>query len=291
MSKPKILVQLDSDQHASVFDAVVAIDSGVDQLLQYSLVAQDDVEGLVHGAMFTRGPADLHQTAVFVGGSNVEAGETLLKEASNCFFGPMRVSVMMDSNGSNTTAAAAVLAAARHVNLEDSKALVLAGTGPVGLRAGRLLATQGATVKLGSRSQQRAQQAAQSVSAQVSEAKVIGVATGTEDELAFAASDVDIVIAAGAAGVQLISRSCWSVCPSLKVLVDLNAVPPLGIEGVDMMDRANEVDGRIVYGAIGVGATKMKIHKAAIARLFESNDQILDAEEIYEIGQKLENAS
>ncbi|MEL0094927.1 MAG: NAD(P)-dependent methylenetetrahydromethanopterin dehydrogenase [Planctomycetaceae bacterium] len=291
MSKPKILVQLDSDQHASVFDAVVAIDSGVDQLLQYSLVAQDDVEGLVHGAMFTRGPADLHQTAVFVGGSNVEAGETLLKEASNCFFGPMRVSVMMDSNGSNTTAAAAVLAAARHVNLEDSKALVLAGTGPVGLRAGRLLATQGATVKLGSRSQQRAQQAAQSVSAQVSEAKVIGVATGTEDELAFAASDVDIVIAAGAAGVQLISRSCWSVCPSLKVLVDLNAVPPLGIEGVDMMDRANEVDGRIVYGAIGVGATKMKIHKAAIARLFESNDQILDAEEIYEIGQELENAS
>lgn len=291
MSKPKILVQLDSDQHASVFDAVVAIDSGVDQLLQYSLVAQDDVEGLVHGAMFTRGPADLHQTAVFVGGSNVEAGETLLKEASNCFFGPMRVSVMMDSNGSNTTAAAAVLAAARHVNLEDSKALVLAGTGPVGLRAGRLLARQGATVKLGSRSQQRAQQAAQSVSAQVSEAKVIGVATGTEDELAFAASDVDIVIAAGAAGVQLISRSCWSVCPSLKVLVDLNAVPPLGIEGVDMMDRANEVDGRIVYGAIGVGATKMKIHKAAIARLFESNDQILDAEEIYEIGQKLENAS
>lgn len=291
MSKPKILVQLDSDQHASVFDAVVAIDSGVDQLLQYSLVAQDDVEGLVHGAMFTRGPADLHQTAVFVGGSNVEAGETLLKEASNCFFGPMRVSVMMDSNGSNTTAAAAVLAAARHVNLEDSKALVLAGTGPVGLRAGRLLATQGATVKLGSRSQQRAQQAAQSVSAQVSEAKVIGVATGTEDELAFAASDVDIVIAAGAAGVQLISRSCWSVCPSLKVLVDLNAVPPLGIEGVDMMDRANEVDGRIVYGAIGVGATKMKIHKAAIARLFESNDQILDAEEIFQIGQKLEDAS
>ena len=75
------------------------------------------------------------------------------------------------------------------------------------------------------------------------------------------------------------------------MLVDLNAVPPLGIEGVDMMDRANEVDGRLVYGAIGVGATKMKIHKAAIARLFESNDQILDAEEIYEIGQKLENAS
>ena len=291
MSKPRILVQLDSDQHASVFDAVVAIDSGVNQLLQYSQVSKDDVEGLVHGAMFTRGPADLHQTAVFVGGSNVEAGETLLKEASSCFFGPMRVSVMMDSNGSNTTAAAAVLAAARHVSLKGANALVLAGTGPVGVRAGRLLAAQGAAVKLGSRSEHRAQEAAERVNAQVAEANVTGVATGTEDELVRAASDVDIVIAAGAAGVQLISQATWSACPNLKVLVDLNAVPPLGIEGVDMMDRAKELDGRIVYGAIGVGATKMKIHKAAIARLFESNDQILDAEEIFEIGQKLEDAN
>ena len=149
MSKPKILVQLDSDKHASVFDAVVAVDSGVDKLFQYNQVSGDDVEGLVHGAMFTRGPEDLHQTAVFVGGSNVSEGEKLLDATRKCFFGPMRVSVMMDSNGSNTTAAAAVLAAARHVDLSGAKVLVLAGTGPVGLRAARLLARKGAEVKLG----------------------------------------------------------------------------------------------------------------------------------------------
>ena len=43
----------------------------------------------------------------------------------------------------------------------------------------------------------------------------------------------------------------------------------------------------ICYGAIGVGGTKMKIHKAAVRQLFEAHDQVLDAEEIYRIGQRL----
>ena len=291
MSKPKILVQLDSDKHASVFDAVVAIDSGVDQLFRYNQVSSDDVEGLVHGAMFTRGPEDLHQTAVFVGGSNVSEGEKLLDATRKCFFGPMRVSVMMDSNGSNTTAAAAVLAAARHVDLSGAKVLVLAGTGPVGLRAARLLAGKGAEVKLGSRSIERAQLAAQSVTTRMESAKVIGVCTASDEETALAAADVDVMIAAGATGIQLISQDIWCQCENLKVLVDLNAVPPMGIEGIEMMDKAKELEGRIVYGAIGVGGTKMKIHKAAIASLFESTGQILDAEEIYAIGEGLETGN
>ena len=99
MSKPKILVQLDPDTHASVFDAVVAVDAGVDQLLQYDGVEKEQVRDLVHGAMFTRGVADLKHTAVFVGGSNVAAGEALLEAVTKSFFGPMRVSVMMDANG------------------------------------------------------------------------------------------------------------------------------------------------------------------------------------------------
>ena len=291
MSKPKILVQLDSDKHASVFDAVVAVDSGVDKLFQYNQVSSDDVEGLVHGAMFTRGPEDLHQTAVFVGGSNVSEGEKLLDATRKCFFGPMRVSVMMDSNGSNTTAAAAVLAAARHVDLSGAKVLVLAGTGPVGLRAARLLARKGAEVKLGSRSIERAQQAAESVATQMESAKVVGVSTASDEETALVAADVDVMIAAGATGIQLISQAIWCHCENLKVLVDLNAVPPMGIEGIEMMDKAKELEGRIVYGAIGVGGTKMKIHKAAIASLFESTGQILDAEEIYAIGEGLENGN
>ena len=289
MSKQRILIQLDSDKHASVFDGVVAVDSGVDHLFQYSQVSVDDVEGLVHGAMFTRGPQDLHQTAVFVGGSDVATGEALAEAATNCFFGPMRVSVMMDSNGANTTAAAAVLAAAREMNLNGVEALVLAGTGPVGLRAGRLLATQGARVKLGSSSLERAQQAAAAIQSQVDGSEVQGVATATGEETLLAAKAAEVIIAAGAAGIQLISKSVWEQCEQLKVLIDLNAVPPLGIEGVDVMDKAKADGQQILYGAIGVGGTKMKIHKAAIASLFESNEQVLDAEEIYSIGESLES--
>ena len=289
MSKQRILIQLDSDKHASVFDGVVAVDSGVDHLFQYSQVSVDDVEGLVHGAMFTRGPQDLHQTAVFVGGSDVATGEALAEAATNCFFGPMRVSVMMDSNGANTTAAAAVLAAAREMNLNGVEALVFAGTGPVGLRAGRLLAAQGARVKLGSRSLERAQQAAAAIQSQVDGSEVQGVATATDEETLLAAKDAEVIIAAGAAGIQLISKSVWEQCEQLKVLIDLNAVPPLGIEGVDVMDKAKADGQQILYGAIGVGGTKMKIHKAAIASLFESNEQVLDAEEIHSIGESLES--
>src|SRR5437016_3996532 len=157
MSKPKILIQLDSDPHPSVFDAVVAVDSGVDQLLQYGGIEPADVRDLVHGAIFTRGPQDLLNTAIFIGGSNVKTGEELLAQVKAAFFGPMRVSVLLDANGANTTAAAAVLAAAKHVELRGATAVVLGGTGPVGERAARLLARQGASVRRGSRSTDRAQ--------------------------------------------------------------------------------------------------------------------------------------
>src|SRR3982751_784296 len=108
MSKPKILIQLDSDPHPSVFDAVVATDSGVDRLLQYANVKPANVRDLVHGAIFTRAPQDLSQTAIFIGGASVAAGEELLSAAKKAFFGPLRVSVLLDANGANSTAAAAV---------------------------------------------------------------------------------------------------------------------------------------------------------------------------------------
>src|SRR5215470_16689299 len=140
MSRPKILVQLDTDAHASVFDAVVAIDAGVEQLLRHAPVQVSQVRELAFGAMFTRGVDDLKSTAIFVGGSDVAAGEAVVAQLSRTFSGPMRVSVMLDSNGANTTAAAAVLAAARHCPLAGAEAVVLAATGPVGARVGRLLA-------------------------------------------------------------------------------------------------------------------------------------------------------
>src|SRR3984957_10844567 len=136
MDKRKILIQLDSDPHPSVFDRVVAIDAGVDELFSYGGVKPEQVAGLIHGAIFTRHPRDLKRTAVFVGGSDVVAGERLVSEALKAMIPDygLRVSVLLDANGANTTAAAAVRAASKRLDLKTARALVLGGTGPVGQR-------------------------------------------------------------------------------------------------------------------------------------------------------------
>jgi saccharopine dehydrogenase-like NADP-dependent oxidoreductase len=197
------------------------------------------------------------------------------------------VSVLLDANGANTTAAAAVRAAARHLDLATARALVLGGTGPVGQRVVRLLARQGAEVRVGSRQRARSAAACETVRGRVPEARLEPVATGTPDDLRAALAGRTLVVAAGAAGAQLLPLSARAACPELRVAIDLNAVPPLGIEGIDVAAHGAEQDGVVCYGAIGVGATKMKVHKAAIARLFERNDQVLDAEEVYALAQAL----
>ncbi|HEY9448489.1 MAG TPA: methylene-tetrahydromethanopterin dehydrogenase N-terminal domain-containing protein, partial [Gemmatimonadaceae bacterium] len=102
----RLLLQLDSARLPSVFDQVVAYDSGVDNVMSYGGVGEGDVRDLIHGCIFTRGPKDLKNTAVFIGGSDIALGGQILVAAERAFFGPFRVSVMLDSNGSNTTAAA-----------------------------------------------------------------------------------------------------------------------------------------------------------------------------------------
>jgi hypothetical protein len=283
VDKRKILIQLDSDPHPSVFDRIVAIDAGVDELLSYGGVQPDQVRDLVHGAIFTRGRQDLKRTALFIGGSDVAAGERLLHEVQKHMlpqFG-LRVAVLLDANGANTTAAAAVRAAGKHLPLPGAAALVLGGTGPVGQRVARLLAGQGAWVRVGSRQEARAAAVCETLRRRLPSSHVEAVATGSSDELARAVADQALIIAAGAAGAVLLPQSVRSACTALKVAIDLNAVPPLGIEGVELGEAGVLHDGVTCYGAIGIGATKMKLHRAAIARLFESNDQVLDAEEVF----------
>ncbi len=287
MEKCKILIQLDSDPHPSVFDRVVAIDAGVDELFSYGGVKPEQVAGLVHGAIFTRHSRDLKRTAVFVGGSDVAAGELLVAEAVKAMIPAygLRVSVLLDANGANTTAAAAVRAAGRHLVLKDALALVLGGTGPVGQRVALLLARQGAHVRLASRQLARATAAAEAIKTKVPGARVEPVAVGGTNDLPAIVADRTLIFAAGAAGIVLLPRSALPACKALKVAIDLNAVPPLGIEGVQVHEKAVERDGVLYYGAIGVGETKMKLHRAAVAKLFESNDQVMDAEEVYALGE------
>ena len=286
MEKKTILIQLDPDAHASVFDRVVAIDSNVNELFSYANVQPDQVRDLVHGAIFTRGPKDLKNTALFIGGGNVEKSEALLAKALGAMvpeYG-LRVSVLFDANGCNTTAAAAVRIAAKNLDLKDKKVLILAGTGPVGQRAALLLAKLGAKVYLSSRTIEKARSAIVSLGKKIGECPApVAIQVANDVELKSALEGVELVISTGAAGVCLLPEKIRQAVSSLKMVIDLNAVPPMGIEGTSVMDKGAVREGVICYGAIGVGDLKMKIHRAAIAALFTRNDQVMDALEVYEI--------
>ncbi len=287
-TKPAILVQLDTDPQPSVFDAVVAVDAGADHLFRHGGVTPETVQSLVHGALFTRGPGDLHRSALFIGGSNVTAAEALLDAVKRTFFGPFRVSVLLDPNGSNTTAAAAVLAAIAGAggSLAGHRVVVLGGTGPVGQRVARLCAREGASVALASRSLAKAQTAAESI-AKSAGAALSAFATEDENQLRAGLEGARVIVAAGAAGVTLLPLAIRRQLADLKAVIDLNAVPPPGIEGIEPTDRDTPRDDVRCWGALGVGGTKMKIHKQAIRRLFETNDTVIDAEECLAIGREL----
>ncbi|MHB1423276.1 MAG: NAD(P)-dependent methylenetetrahydromethanopterin dehydrogenase [Gemmataceae bacterium] len=289
MENRKLLIQLDSDPQPSVFDQIVAYDAGADAVLAYGGVTPKSVRDKVHGAIFTRGPKDLHRTVIFIGGSNVTLGEQLLAEVRKHVLPQygLCVSVLLDPNGANTTAAAAVRAAVRHLDLKASTALVLGATGPVGRRVALLLARRGGIVRVGSREASRAAAVVESIRAEAPEAKLKPVAADPSGDLSMALAGCTLVIAAGAAGVVLLPHAARQACLTLRVMIDLNAVPPAGIEGVAITDKGVEHNGVLAYGAVGVGDLKMKIHKAAIARLFERNDQVLDAEEVYALGEGL----
>jgi threonine dehydrogenase-like Zn-dependent dehydrogenase len=274
----KLLLQLDSSRLPSVFDQVVAYDAGADEIMSYGGVTPEDVRDLVHGCIFTRGPKDLHYTAVWIGGNNMSQGEQLLAMAQDAVFTPFTVSMMLDSNGSNTTAVAAVVKIEQTLgDLKGKKVVVLAGTGPVGQRAAGLLAKDGAQVTITSRKPEQGEKARQFISARFN---VQVEATTLADP-----SKLPEVLESGAAGIQMVSKAAWTAQKSLKIAVDLNAVPPLGIEGVELNDAGKVREGVSVFGAFGVGDFKTRLHKACVAKLFTRNDLVLDAEAIADVAR------
>jgi len=283
----KILLHLDTSPAASVFDRIVAIDAGADEVLSYGAVTPDAVRDLVHGAIFTRGPKDLHHTAVFIGGTDMRAGERILDAALKAFFGPLRVSVMLDSNGSNTTAVAADAKLMQTVgDVRGRRAVVVAGTGPVGTRAAGLLARAGANVAITSRHADEARDVAKQIHDRFG-GSVEAIVVTDPSQVGSALRDAELLLNAGPAGVQLVPRDAWVNLPKLRVVADLNAVPPLGIDGIEVTDAGTDRHGAKVFGALGVGNFKMKVHKRCIAKLFERNDFVLDAESIGEVAREL----
>jgi hypothetical protein len=282
----KVLIQIDSNKIPSSFDTITAIDSGVDQILPYGGVLPGEVRDIVYGAMFTRGESELKYSAIFIGGSNVSVGEILLKEAVDSFFGNTRVSVMMDANGCNTTAAAAVRKILSCGNIRGKKVTVLGGTGPVGMRAAALLAKEGASVTITSRMHEKLKDVCNTIEKRF-DVKVNPAVVNGEEGTGYVISDSYAVLSCGAAGIQMLSEASLKKFPAIKVLADVNAVPPLGIEGTKSHWSAKEKDGKIIFGAIGIGVLKMKVHRECVSILFDQNDLVLDAEGIYKVASRL----
>lgn len=282
----KLLYQFDTDPLASVFDNVVGYDGGADHITAYGGVHAGNAAPLVDGAIFTRAPKDKKNTAIFIGGGSLGQGEALLDAVRARFFGKFRVSVMLDCNGSNTTAAALVACLARGRSLSGKRAVLLAGSGPVGQRAAVLLAREGAEVTITGRKLAVVQAACEAIKARFA-IEVRAVEAASNQDRGAAIQGAQIVVATGAAGITLLEAGQWRRSEALELLADANTSPPAGLEGVGMSDRATESHGKLLFGPLGFGALKLALHRACIARLFEQNDLILDAEEIYAVAKTM----
>ena len=286
----RILLQLDTEEHPSPFDAIVAHDADVDVLLSHGNVKREDARALAQDAFFTRGPDDLENTAIWVGGKHVAAGEEIFAEVQKAFFGPFKVSVMLDSNGCNTTAATTIARIAKARSLDGNRAVVL-GVGAVGLRSATLLQQEGCEVTVASVppdlfADDRPYHRPRGLS--VAEKLGLDIREPSDrSELEATLDGTQIVLAAGPAGVEVLRRDAWAAAESVELLADYNAAEPLGIEGTKATDDLAEYDGKLVLGALAIGGPKMKVHKACVRRLFESNDQVLDTDAVYAIAKEL----
>jgi hypothetical protein len=283
----KILIQLDTDEHPSTFDAMVAHDADVDALLRYGGIEPDAVRGLVQSAFFTRAPGDSN-LAVWVGGSSVGAGEEVLEAVKESFFGPFRVSVMLDSNGCNTTACTTVARLAKDIDL-DGRRVVIVGAGAVGLRAAKILIDEGCDVTVSGIPKDRFKGKEYRRARGLTTAEERGMQIAEPDDgdaLKELLDGATLVLAAGPAGVELLPESIWRQVDSIEVLADFNAAEPLGIEGTDAQDDMKDYDGRRVLGALAIGGPKMKVHKTCVRRLFETNEAVLDVDGVYEIAKE-----
>ena len=286
----KVLLQLDTDEHPSPFDAIVAYDAGVEVLLSHGSVKPEEARELAQDAFFTRGPDDLKTMAVWVGGTRVATGEEVFAEVQRAFFGPFRVSVMLDSNGCNTTAATTIARIAKIRDLAGDRAVVL-GLGSVGLRSAVLLQGEGCDVTVvalpsdlfgDDRPYRRPSglPVAEQLGLDVRE-------PADRSELESMLEGATIALSAGPAGVPVLRRDFWAQHPTIELLADYNAAEPLGIEGTKATDDLADYDGKLVLGALAIGGPKMKVHKACVRRLFESNDQVLDTDAVYAVAKEL----
>jgi len=299
MTKPikkTVILFLDTDKHASPFDILTAIDLFPDaQILQYSNVTLEDAKSIIQDSMFPRGPGGAKHTKLFIGGHDVDKAVEILEMAKKSMFPPFELSVIVDPRGAYTTASAAVARTlATHIekgfgDLSGKTITVLAGTGPVGQVAARLYAMEGANVIVTSRVLERANAVAVKIGEEIRAGKAWGMKAVAPNEIGESIKDADIILSAGAAGIQLLPLNVLKEYGGrCKVVGDVNAIPPLGVEGLKPTDEGVEIlPGVWGIGALIIGTFKNKVEAELFRRAVESPKGIFDYKVAYEIAKSM----
>lgn len=289
-----VIIFIDTDKFVSPFDMLTAVDLFPEaQIFQYSGVAPEDSKRIIQDAMFPRGPDGAKRTKIFIGGYDVEKAMQILEVAKKTMFPPFELSVIVDPRGAYTTASAAV---AKTLGLSLEKGFgdfagktitVLAGTGPVGMVASRLYSMEKANVVVTSRSLDRAKAVADKINEEIQDNRAVGMEASTPAQIAESIKNADIILSAGAAGIQLLplnvlqehGRQC-------KVVADINAVPPLGVEGLKSTKEGIEVlPGVFGIGALAIGTFKNVVEAELLKRAVEASKGIFDYKIAYEIAK------
>jgi methylene-tetrahydromethanopterin dehydrogenase len=283
MPKPFILHMLTTAKNLSPFDVNMAVDAGWVSATPYINVEASEVRGLVQDAIFSRSPKGLKSTGIFIGGRETKQAMDMLKTAKNSMAPPFEVSVFADPSGAFTTAAGLVAVAEDKLktlfdtDFAGKTVLSLGGTGPVGQAAAVLAAQAGANVKIIGRQLEKAQRIADMCNAEFCDGKP-KITAGADADKAKYMDEVDVIFATGAAGIELLSAELIASAPKLKVVADVNAVPPSGVAGLDAFDNgkalAGSSSGAVGIGALAIGNVKYQVQSALLKRMITTEKPV-----------------
>jgi hypothetical protein len=289
-----VFVFLDTDKYCSPFDMLVAIDAFPDSMIfKYENVTDEDAPKIVYDLLFPRGPAGAAHTKIFINGSNFDMVNKVVEATQKCMkSAPWGNSIIVDPRGGYSTAAGAVaktLGASLEKGfgtLEGKNVTVLAGTGPVGQTAARIYAAEKANVTITSRTFTKGQAVADKINAEVGANRVKVVEVSKLEQTAAAIQNAEIILSAGAGGIQLLSQADLNKASKCKIVADINAIKPLGVEGLGSNDDSKELKpGVYGIGALAIGKLKIKIEKEMITRATLEAQGLFDYAVAYEIGK------
>lgn len=269
---PYLLFYLDTDPKASPFDICMAYDAGYNAVIPYENVTAEDSKTVALDALLSRGPKGAKNTVFMIGGKNAEKAEEVFEAIKNAMFPPFKGNIIIDPAGAYTTAAAMVAKAenalmAKKLGELKDKTCAIMGTGAVGQIAAVLLAKMGCNVIIASLNPKRLDgkehiEGVANLLAKEHGVQVQGVFAPTAAAKIDIIKKADVIMCAGIRGIQIIDKQMLNEVKHMKVLVDINAVPPLGIEGIEVKDDMREMmPGIFTIGALAVGELKHKLEK------------------------------